>query len=60
MNYLVRAMWVILIAFSLVSFSVLKSGWTPLNQLIRYDSQRIKQIGLGMLASLIILHILFH
>ena len=60
MNYFVRAMWVILIAFGIVSLSVLKSGWTPWRQLIQYDSPQIRQIGLGMLASLVLLHVIFH
>ena len=60
MNYFVRAGWVIAIAFSLLTFRPWSELWVPLNKLIRYDSKRIAQIGLGLLVSLILLHIIFH
>ncbi len=60
MNYFVRAGWVITIAFLIVSLSTFKTGWRSLRELIQYDSSRIMQVGLGLLASLILLHIIFH
>lgn len=60
MNYFVRAGWVITIAFALLSMGSLQSGWVRLKDLIQYDSPRIKQIGLGLLFSLILLHSIFH
>lgn len=60
MNYFVRAMWVILIAFFIVSLSTFKTGWRSWKELIQYDSPRILQVGAGLLASLIVLHIVFH
>lgn len=60
MNYFVRAMWVILMAFSLVGFGSFRQGWRKGSALIVYDSPGILKIGLGLLASLLLLHILFH
>ena len=60
MNYFVRAMWVILIAFGLVSLSSFRHGWHKGRELIVYDSPRILQIGIGLLASLVLLHVVFH
>jgi len=60
MNYFVRAGWVIAVAFAIVSLSTIKGGWTKWKDLIHYDSKVISQIGLGLLSSLIILHIIFH
>lgn len=61
MNYFVRAMWVILIAFTIVvSFSIHKGGWRSWKTLIQYDSPRTLQMGIGLLASLILLHVVFH
>ena len=59
MNYFVRAMWVILIGFSLiVLFS--KTRFQNLRLMIQITSKQIMGLGLGMLASLILLHIIFH
>ncbi|MEO0873779.1 MAG: hypothetical protein AAFY48_04150, partial [Bacteroidota bacterium] len=60
MNYFVRAGWVIVVAFTVVAIPSAARGFTPLKQLFQYDSPRIGQIGLGLLASLILLHIIFH
>ena len=60
-NYFVRAMWVILIAFALTaiphSFS---KKWYPVKAVFASSSSRVKQIGWGLLGSLALLHILFH
>ena len=59
MNYFVRAMWVILIGFFLiVLFS--KTRFQNPRLMIQIASKQIMGIGLGMLASLILLHIIFH
>ena len=59
MNYFVRAMWVILISFFMIKlFS--KSKFKSIKSLIHSDSNQIKKLGLGMLISLILLHIIFH
>lgn len=60
MNYFVRAGWVIAIAFGIVLLGAWKGGWTPWSKLIQADSRDIRQVGLGLLASLILLHIVFH
>ena len=60
MNYFVRAGWVIVIAFGIVSLSTLKTGWTKWTDLIQYDSKEIKHIGLALLLSLLTLHVIFH
>ena len=59
MNYFVRAMWVILISFFMIKlFS--KTKFKRIKSLIHSDSNQIKKLGLGMLISLILLHIVFH
>ena len=59
MNYFVRAMWVILISFFMIKlFS--KTKFKRIKSLIHSDSNQIKKLGLGMLISLILLHIIFH
>ena len=60
MNYFVRAGWVITIAFSIISLSALQGGFTKWKDLFNPNSKEIGQLGLGLLASLIALHILFH
>lgn len=60
MNYFVRAGWVIVIAFLIVVVSSFRGGWKPWNQLIVANSREIRQVGMGLLASLILLHIIFH
>ena len=58
MNYFVRAMWVILISFFMIKlFS--KTKFKRIKSLIHSDSNQIKKLGLGMLISLILLHIIF-
>jgi SSS family solute:Na+ symporter len=59
LNYFVRAGWVIAIAFAILSVGS-RSGWTPLRQLIHYDTRSIAGMGWGLLLSLIALHIVFH
>jgi SSS family solute:Na+ symporter len=59
MNYFVRAGWVITIAFAILSLGS-RSGWRPLRRLIHHDSRPIAGMGLSLLASLLLLHVVFH
>ena len=59
MNYFVRAMWVILIAFSFVTIFSLRDGFRTGKELIQYDSPRILRLGGVLLTSLVLLHIVF-
>ncbi len=60
MNYFVRAMWVILIAFAISSLgSIGTGGWRNWRDLFQSDSPEIGRIGLGLLASLVVLHWIF-
>ena len=60
MNYFVRAMWVILIAFGISGLgSIGTGGFRKFRELFHYDSPEIGKIGLGLLLSLISLHVIF-
>jgi len=59
MNYFVRAMWIILIGFFLIIvFS--KTRFKNPRVFFQTASKQITGIGLGMLISLILLHLIFH
>lgn len=60
MNYFVRAMWVILIALTFVMVLSSRDGFRTWKELIQYDSPRILRLGGVLLASLILIHIVFH
>ena len=60
MNYFVRAMWVILIAFMILAAGSMNGGWRPWDQLIQAHSPAIARIGAGLIGSLVLLHIVFH
>lgn len=60
MNYFVRAGWVIFLAFALVTVFSLGGGWRSRRELIQFNDPLIGKIGLGLAASLLILHIVFH
>ncbi|MEM9920075.1 MAG: sodium/solute symporter [Bacteroidota bacterium] len=61
MNYFVRAGWVIAIAFSLLAIpSVLLNGFRKSSSFFESASPQISRIGLGLLLSLGILHLVFH
>ena len=61
MNYFVRAMWVILIAFAITALPhSLVGKWYPMGQVFQSSSGKVKQIGWGLVASLGGLHVLFH
>lgn len=59
MNYFVRAMWVILSGFAILwAFS--RTKFYPWRKLVYPDSKSITYLGLVMLISLVLLHIVFH
>ena len=61
MNYFVRAMWVITRAFGITAIpESFRNGWLPLKSVFQSTSVSIKQLGWGLLGSLLILHIVFH
>jgi len=60
MNYFVRAFWVISIALGIVALSAGKKGWRPLGEILQPASRSIRQIGIGLLLSLVTAHIIFH
>lgn len=60
MNYFVRAMWVILIALTFVVLMSAQHGFRTWKELIQYDSPKIWRMGAVLLASLILVHIVFH
>ena len=60
MNYFVRAAWVILIAYSINLLNLNKFKQIPLNQVFTFGSRKIRNVGIGLLASLVLLHIIFH
>ncbi len=60
MNYFIRAMWVILVAFSFVAFVSHKHGWKSRQELFVSASPVLTRVGFGLLASLVSLHIIFH
>lgn len=60
MNYFVRAMWVILIAFALIAIpTTLRNGPKPSKEFIKYAGNDLKRIGFGLLISLGVLHWVF-
>tara|TARA_B100001059_G_scaffold104641_2_gene104472 strand:+ start:23900 stop:25444 length:1545 start_codon:yes stop_codon:yes gene_type:complete len=59
MNYFVRAMWIILIGFTLI-FLFSKTQFKNPRTLFQTGSKQIQKLGFGMLISLILLHIIFH
>jgi SSS family solute:Na+ symporter len=59
MNYFVRAMWVIVISFTSI-FTVSKSPFEKFENLFESDSKKMTRFGIGMLLSLVALHVIFH
>jgi len=60
MNYFVRAMWVIIIAFVGISLMSMKGGFKTWNELIQPSTPIVGKVGIGLGASLLLLHIVFH
>ncbi len=59
MNYFVRAGFVIVIALLFVIIFSFNKGFKGLSDLFHFESTNILALGLGLLASLVFLHILF-
>ena len=59
MNYFIRAMWVILCGFLVILIGSM-TRFTSWSGLFRPATKSITQFGIGMLASLVLLHVVFH
>jgi len=59
MNYFVRAMWVIILGLCIVIISNFRKA-SPWKNLIQYDSRKTLLWGIGLVVSLILVHIVFH
>tara|TARA_B100000925_G_scaffold204348_1_gene155220 strand:- start:13297 stop:14889 length:1593 start_codon:yes stop_codon:yes gene_type:complete len=59
MNYFIRAMWIILLGFTLI-YILSKSSIRNSIELFHSGSEQINFMGVAMLISLIFLHIIFH
>jgi len=62
MNYFVRAGWVVLISFIIVSLGSISNGFKKWKDIVflQKESRSVQQIGLGLLVSLVLLHVIFH
>lgn len=61
MNYLVRALCVILIAFAVIAIpTVIKNGIRSPREFVEHADNQLKWIGIALLASMAILHVIFH
>jgi len=60
MNYFVRAGWVIVLGLAISSISLYQTRYRKWSEFIHSESRNISLIGIGMLASLIVLHVIFH
>jgi len=60
MNYIIRAMWVILIAFFAIAIpTIISNGNRSVKDFISYANPQMKLMGFGLLASLGVLHFVF-
>ena len=60
MNYFVRAGWVIALALTMVAGFSWRGGAKTISDLFEPSGKSVARIGWGMVASLILLHIVFH
>lgn len=61
MNYFVRAGWVIVIAMAILAIpAIAKNGLKPFKSYFKFADKQMLSAGLGLLASLVVLHIIFH
>jgi len=60
MNYFVRAMWVILIAMSFVMLMSSGDGFRRWKDLVQAESVQVKRLGMVLLGSLVLVHLVFH
>lgn len=60
MNYFVRAMWVIVLAFMAIGIpTVLTTGWQPTNAYVKSASPMMTKLAWGLVASLVVTHWIF-
>ena len=61
-SYLVRSGWVIVLSFAAVAVpTMLRRGWRiPLRDLVAAPDRSVARFGAGLLASLVLAHVLFH
>ena len=62
MNYFVRSGWVIVITFAIVAIpTVYRNGWRlPDRHFLELSDRRIGHFAWGLLASLVLCHVIFH
>ncbi len=61
MNYLFRAMWVILVGLTMIAIpTIIEKGNRPWRDWFRSSSPTVLKLGMALLASLIMIHIVFH
>ncbi len=61
MNYFVRAGWIIVIGLLIIGIpSIVKNGLKPFKEYFVFADKQMMSVGLGLLASLVALHIIFH
>jgi len=61
-SYLVRSGWVIVLSFAAVAVpTMMRQGWRiPLRDLVTAPDRGVARFGAGLLASLVLAHVLFH
>ena len=61
-SYLVRSGWVIVLSFAAVAVpTMMRQGWRiPLRDLVAAPDRGVARFGAGLLASLVLAHVLFH
>ena len=61
-SYLVRSGWVIVLSFTAVAVpTMMRQGWRiPLRDLVTAPDRGVARFGAGLLASLVLAHVLFH
>ena len=61
-SYLVRSGWVIVLSFAAVAVpTFIRQGWRiPLRDLFAASDKGVARLGAGLLASLVVAHVLFH
>ncbi len=61
MNYLVRALCVILIAFAIIAIpTIIRNGWRKPSDYIKHATPQLVWIGAALLAVMAVLHVIFH
>ncbi|MEL6651171.1 MAG: sodium/solute symporter, partial [Bacteroidota bacterium] len=60
MNYFVRAFWVIFIGLALIASGQGRGGWRSPKEILQSANPTNSYLGIGLLLSLILLHVVFH